>query len=293
MSYGSISQEAHECLARAMNEIGGKSNSGEGGELPERLKSDCCSAIKQVASGRFGVTSEYLNSAKEIQIKMAQGAKPGEGGHLPGKKVYPWIAKTRYSTPGVFIEYAPLETAWVPITGDNFLYIYCLWVTGSSKGCGYGRALLESCIADAKNQGKSGVCMLGAQKQKAWLSDQNFAKKFGFEVVDTTPGGYELLALSFDGSQPSFTASAKQETIENPELTVYYDLQCPYVPQQINILKTYCMENNIPASFLQVDSLKKAKELPCPFNNWAVFYKGKFQTVNLLDIPSLERILKK
>lgn len=101
MSYGSISQEAHECLARAMNELGGKSNSGEGGELPERLKSDCCSAIKQVASGRFGVTSEYLSSAKEIQIKMAQGAKPGEGGHLPGKKVYPWIAKTRYSTPGV------------------------------------------------------------------------------------------------------------------------------------------------------------------------------------------------
>ncbi|MDD6214063.1 MAG: glutamate synthase large subunit [Firmicutes bacterium] len=101
MSYGSISQEAHECMAKAMNSIGGKSNSGEGGELPERLYSDCCSAIKQVASGRFGVTSEYLSSAKEIQIKMAQGAKPGEGGHLPGKKVYPWIAKTRYSTPGV------------------------------------------------------------------------------------------------------------------------------------------------------------------------------------------------
>lgn len=100
MSYGSISREAHECMARAMNAIGGKSNSGEGGELPARLYSDCGSAIKQVASGRFGVTEEYLLSAKEIQIKMAQGAKPGEGGHLPGKKVYPWIAKTRYSTPG-------------------------------------------------------------------------------------------------------------------------------------------------------------------------------------------------
>ena len=102
MSYGSISEEAHKCLAAAMNRLGGKSNSGEGGELPERLQSkEYCSAIKQVASGRFGVTSEYLNSAREIQIKMAQGAKPGEGGHLPGKKVYPWIAKTRYSTPGV------------------------------------------------------------------------------------------------------------------------------------------------------------------------------------------------
>ncbi len=101
MSYGSISQEAHECLAEAMNRLGGKSNSGEGGEAAERLGTEKNSAIKQVASGRFGVTSEYLCSAKEIQIKMAQGAKPGEGGHLPGRKVYPWIAKTRHSTPGV------------------------------------------------------------------------------------------------------------------------------------------------------------------------------------------------
>ena len=106
MSYGSISREAHETLAIAMNRLHGKSNSGEGGEDLERLTVgpdglDKCSAIKQVASGRFGVTSRYLVSAKEIQIKMAQGAKPGEGGHLPGGKVYPWIAKTRHSTPGV------------------------------------------------------------------------------------------------------------------------------------------------------------------------------------------------
>ncbi len=106
MSYGSISKEAHETMAVAMNMIHGKSNSGEGGEDADRLMSkgqkvDRCSAIKQVASARFGVTSKYLVSADEIQIKMAQGAKPGEGGHLPGKKVYPWIAKTRLSTPGV------------------------------------------------------------------------------------------------------------------------------------------------------------------------------------------------
>ncbi|MDY2729174.1 MAG: glutamate synthase large subunit [Clostridiales bacterium] len=106
MSYGSISKEAHETLAIAMNTIHGKSNSGEGGEDLERLSIgkdglNRCSAIKQIASGRFGVTSKYLTSAQEIQIKMAQGAKPGEGGHLPAKKVYPWIAKTRHSTPGV------------------------------------------------------------------------------------------------------------------------------------------------------------------------------------------------
>ena len=101
MSYGSISKEAHETMAIAMNMLHGKSNSGEGGEDIERLDTNRCSAIKQVASGRFGVTSRYLVSAQEIQIKMAQGAKPGEGGHLPGGKVYPWIAKTRHSTPGV------------------------------------------------------------------------------------------------------------------------------------------------------------------------------------------------
>ena len=106
MSYGSISKEAHETLAIAMNRLGGKSNTGEGGEDEDRLVPDAdgtnrCSAIKQVASGRFGVTSRYLTSAKEIQIKMAQGAKPGEGGQLPGTKVYPWVAKTRHSTTGV------------------------------------------------------------------------------------------------------------------------------------------------------------------------------------------------
>jgi len=106
MSYGSIGQEAHEAIAIAMNRIGGRSNSGEGGEDPRRFVAEAngdlkCSAIKQVASGRFGVTSHYLANAKEIQIKMAQGAKPGEGGHLPGKKVYPWIGKVRGTTPGV------------------------------------------------------------------------------------------------------------------------------------------------------------------------------------------------
>ena len=193
----------------------------------------------------------------------------------------------------VFIEYAPLETAWVPISGDNYFYIYCLWVSGSPKGNGYGRALMEYCLSDAEKQGKSGVCMLGAQKQKAWLSDQNFAKKFGFRAVDATDSGYELLALSLDGTVPRFAPNAKRQEIGSKDLTVYYDLQCPYIPQRIELIRQYCAEKGIPASFLQVDTLEKAKALPCVFNNWAVFYQGKFQTVNLLDIPSLERILKK
>jgi Acetyltransferases len=193
----------------------------------------------------------------------------------------------------VFIEYAPLEKAWVPIIGDNYYYLYCLWVAGSFKGKGYGKSLLEYCLADAKEKGKSGVCMLGAKKQKAWFSDQSFAKKFGFEVVDTTENGYELLALSFDGTTPKFAENVKKQGIESKELTIYYDRQCPYINQNIEMIQEYCEINDVPVSFFEVDTLQKAKELPCVFNNWAVFYKGKFETVNLLDVSYLKRILKK
>lgn len=192
-----------------------------------------------------------------------------------------------------FIEYAPLETAWVPVVGENYLYIYCLWVTGSPRGNGYGRTLMEYCLADARARGKSGVCMLGAGKQKAWLSDQAFAKKFGFSAVDATKDGYELLALSFDGTTPAFAPGAKKGEIEGEELTIYYDCQCPYIYQEVEMIRRYCAENGIPVSFRYVDTLQKAKELPCVFNNWGVFYRGKFETVNLLDAAALKRLLKK
>lgn len=193
----------------------------------------------------------------------------------------------------VFIEYAPLETAWVPVVGDNYYYLYCLWVLGSHKGKGYAKMMMEYCIADAKEKGKSGICMLGAKKQKSWLSDQSFAKKYGFEVVDTTENGYELLALSLDGTKPRFAPNAKREEIDRKELTVYYDMQCPYIIQKIEMIKEYSAIKSIPVSLIEVDTLQKAKELPCVFNNWAVFYNGKFQTVNLIDINYLKRILNK
>lgn len=192
----------------------------------------------------------------------------------------------------VFIEYAPLETAWVPIVGDNYVYLYCLWVLGSFKGKGYGKALMEYCLADAREKGKSGVCMLGAEKQKAWLSDQSFAKEFGFEAVDTADNGYELLALSFDGTVPAFGPNAKKLAIENKELTIYYDAQCPYVHQSVEMARRYCEAGDIPLSLIQVSAAREAKELPCVFNHWAVFYQGRFETVNLLDASALKRILK-
>lgn len=191
-----------------------------------------------------------------------------------------------------FIEYAPLERAWVPIVGENYLYLYCLWVTGEPKGQGVGRALMEGCIADAKGKGKSGICMLGAAKQKAWLSDQSFAKKFGFETVDVTSGGYELLALSFDGTVPQFAPQAKREEIDSPKLTIYYDHQCPFIPDRIAKLRGFCDKSSIPAEFIHVDTLEMAKSLPCPFNNWAVFYGRKLVTVNQLDAAGVQKLMK-
>ena len=191
----------------------------------------------------------------------------------------------------VMLEYAPLEAAWVPVAGDNYIYLYCLWVSGAHKGKGYGRALMEYCLADARAKGRSGVCMLGARHQKSWLSDQSFAKKFGFEAVDAA-GGYELLALSFDGTAPRFTDRAKRQEIESRELTVYYSPQCPFIPQKLENIRAYCEAGGVPASFLPVDTLQKAKELPCVFNNWALFYRGKLETVNLVDMGYVERLLR-
>ena len=133
----------------------------------------------------------------------------------------------------------------------------------------------------------------GIEAKRQWLSDQAFAKKFGFEVVDTTDNGYELLALSFDGTTPKFAPNAKKLEIENKELTIYHDMQCPYIYKCIEMIKQYCETNDVPVSFIQVDTLQKQKELPCVFNNFAVFYEGVFETVNLTTIDYLKRILKK
>lgn len=193
----------------------------------------------------------------------------------------------------VFIEYAPLETAWVPVVGDNYLYIYCLWVLGEFRGKGYARALMQSCIDDARAQGRSGICMLGAEKQKAWLSDQSFAQRFGFTAVDGAPNGYQLLALSFDGTKPQFAPGAKAQRIDSPELTVYYSDQCPYIAQSVELVRKTCAECGAPFHLIRVDTPEKAKALPCVFNNWAMFMNGEFVTVNLPDAAAIRRLLAK
>ncbi len=191
----------------------------------------------------------------------------------------------------VFIEYAPVEKAWVPVVGENYIYIYCLWVSGSFKGKGYGKDLLEYCIADAKRLEKAGICAISAIKKKPFLSDRGFLERFGFKTVDTIGSEYILSALSFDGTKPRFVDNAKMQSIADQDLTVYYGMQCPYIPNCIEQIEGYCKANNIPLKLIPVDTLEKAKAVPCIFNNWAVFYGGRFETVHLLNEGYLKKLL--
>lgn len=193
----------------------------------------------------------------------------------------------------VFIEYTPLEKAWVPVEGNNFLYIYCLWVSGKYKGKGYGKALLEYCIAEGKSQGKSGICAISSRKKTPFLSDKKFLLKHGFKVVDTIGDEYELLALSFDGENPTFRDNGRMQRIESNNLTIYYSMQCPYIPNCLQEVEGYCTENKIPFELIKIDSLEKAKDAPCVFNNWAVFYEGVFKSVHLLNENYLKKLFSK
>ena len=193
----------------------------------------------------------------------------------------------------IFIEYEPIETAWVPISGNNYEYIYCLWVAGSFKGKGIARELLEYAIKDAKEKKMSGICTLVSQKKKPFLGEKKFFEHFGFKVVDTIKD-YELLALKFDDKEtPKFNDSAREMKINNKDFTIYYSNECPYVEYEVKELSDYAKDKDIKLNFVKIDSLEKAKDAPCIINNWANFYNGEFISNIILNANALEKILKK
>lgn len=191
----------------------------------------------------------------------------------------------------VFIEYAPLEYAWTPISGNNFIYIYCLWVSGSFKGKGIAKDLIEYVIDDAKNKGKDGICTISSKKKKPFLGEKKFFEYYGFNVVDTI-GDYELLSLSFNNKNPRFNENARKLEIDIKDFTIYYSPECPYVINCIKEIEEYSKENNIPLNIVKIDTLEKAKQVPCIFNNWANFKEGKFVSNTLLNKNSFEKLVK-
>ena len=192
----------------------------------------------------------------------------------------------------IFIEYEPIETAWVPISGENYEYIYCLWVAGRFKGNGIARELLEYAISDAKDKNMSGICTLVAKKKKPFLGEKKFFLHFGFEVVDSIQD-YELLALKFDDNDtPKFNDNARLMKIDDEDFTIYYTNQCPYVEYEIRELTDYAESNNIKLNFIKIDSLEKAKNAPCIINNWANFYRGEYVSNRIINAKAFEKLLK-
>ena len=192
----------------------------------------------------------------------------------------------------IFIEYEPIETAWVPVIGKNYEYIYCLWVAGSFKGKGIGKELLQYAIDDAKSKKMSGLCTLVSKKKKPFIGEKNFFLHFGFKVVDTIDD-YELLALQFNNDDvPKFSDSARKMAIASENFTIYYSNECPYVEYEVHELTDYAKKENIKLDFVKIDSLEKAKNAPCVFNNWANFYKGKFVSNTILNANAFQKLIK-
>ena len=172
------------------------------------------------------------------------------------------------------------------------MHIYCLWVAGSFKGKGIGKELLEYAIEDAKSKKMSGVCTLVSQKKKPFIGDKKFFEHYGFKVVDTI-NDYELMALSFETSEtPKFSDSARKMEIDSQDFTIYYSNECPYVEYEIKELSDHAKDKCIKLNFIKIDSLEKAKNAPCIFNNWANFYKGKFVSNTILNANAFEKLIK-
>ena len=152
--------------------------------------------------------------------------------------------------------------------------------------------MLDYAINDSKEKGMSGICTLTSKKKKPFLGEKKFFEHYGFKVVDTI-GDYELLALQFDDNPtPQFNDTARMMKIDNQDFTIYYSPECPYVEYEIKELSDYAKEKNSKINFIKIDSLEKAKEVPCIFNNWANFYKGEFISNTILNKNSFEKLLK-
>ena len=179
-----------------------------------------------------------------------------------------------------FIEYIPAENAWVPIDADGYMYIDCLWVSGSFKGHGYSNDLLSTCIEDSKEKGKKGLCILAAAKKKPFLADPKFLKYKGFTVCDEADNGIQLWYLPFetDADKPHFREYAKHPHIDEKGYVLYYTSQCPFNAKYVPVLEQTAKENDIPFHAIHIESREEAQSAPTPVTNYALFHDGEYIT---------------
>ena len=179
-----------------------------------------------------------------------------------------------------FIEYIPAENAWNPIIAEGYMYIDCLWVSGSFKGHGYSNDLLSACIADSREKGKQGLCILSAAKKKPFLADPKYLKYKGFTVCDESDNGIQLWYLPFyDGAEPPrFKACAKHPHIDEPGYVLYYTNQCPFNAKYVPIVEKTAKELEVPFRAYHIESREEAQNAPTPITTYALFYNGEYLT---------------
>ena len=179
-----------------------------------------------------------------------------------------------------FIEYIPAENAWVPIEADGYMYIDCLWVSGSFKGHGYSSDLLNACIEDSKKKGKKGLCILCAAKKIPFLADPKFLEYKGFTVGDEADNGIRLMFLAFNkkAEAPKFKDCAKHPHIKEKGYVLYYTSQCPFNAKYVPVLEQTAKENGIPFRAIHIETKKAAQNAPTPITNYALFHDGNYVT---------------
>lgn len=193
----------------------------------------------------------------------------------------------------VFIEYLPLEYAWVPITGDGYMYIDCLWVSGKYKGQGYGDQLLEQCIEDSRKKGMKGLCALSSKKKMPFLSDPKYLKYKGFQVVDKAEPYFELLYLPFEegGEAPRFRDCAKDGRIEEKGWVLYYTNQCPHTEKYAPLIAQQADAAGVPFKLIKIQDRQQAQNAPAPFTTYSMFHDGVFVTNEILSEKKFEKLL--
>lgn len=179
-----------------------------------------------------------------------------------------------------FIEYIPAENAWLPIVAEGYMYIDCLWVSGSFKGHGYSNELLEQCISDSKSKGRVGLCILTSGKKKPFLADPKYLKHKGFSVCDEAAGGIQLAYLPFDASapKPAFKECAKHPKIDEKGYVLFYTDQCPFNAKYVPIVEQTAREHGIPFRAIHIKSKEQAQNAPAATTTYALFCDGEFLT---------------
>lgn len=193
----------------------------------------------------------------------------------------------------VFIEYIPLENAWVPIEGDNFMFINCFWVSGKFKGQGYSNKLLMECINDSKKKGKNGIVVISSKKKMSFLSDGDYLKYKGFKVCDTAFPYYELLYLSFynEDNLPKFKDNARHGKIDEKGLILYYSNQCPFTSKYVDLIRKISSEKKIDIKIINFETKEQAQSSPCPFTTYSLFYNGEFITNEILSENKFNKLI--